>query len=89
VSLLLVALTPGLLILATLGLDRVESSLHRDMITDMITAADVSDLMERNERDSATGGLVDHIPAANLPTHQYFRDHPNPEFQQTRHMNPV
>lgn len=84
-SLLLVALTPGLLILATFGLDRVESSLHRDMIT----AADVADLMELNERDSATGGLVDHIPAANLPTHQYFNDHPNPEFQQTRHMNPV
>ncbi|MGB0438169.1 MAG: hypothetical protein ACPGVY_16540 [Mycobacterium sp.] len=84
-SWLLVALTPGLLILATLGLDRVESSLQRDVIT----AADVADLMEANERDSATGGLIDHIPAANLPTHQYFHDRPNPEFQQTRQMNPV
>ncbi len=84
-SWLLVALTPGLLILATLGLDRVESSLHRDVIT----AADVVDLMELNERDSATGGLVDHVPAANLPTHQYFHGRPNPEFQQTRQMNPV
>lgn len=76
-SWLLVALIPGLLMLATFGLDRVESGLSDDPITasdrrvDPIPAADF------------------HVPVADLPIHQYFHARANPEFQQTRHMNPV
>ena len=42
-SSLLVALIPGLLMLATLGLDRVESSLRRDAIS----ATDVSEFLNQ------------------------------------------
>lgn len=109
-SWLLVALIPGLLMLATFGLERVESSLAGDTLSatdvaeflDQAEAGDVDTLardgmgralhslhQRLGERDSATGGLVEHIPAPGLPTRQYFHHHPNTEFQQTRHANPV
>ncbi|GJF08203.1 hypothetical protein NGTWS0302_18960 [Mycolicibacterium cyprinidarum] len=44
-SWLLVALIPGLLMLATLGLDRVESSLRRDAIS----AIDVTEFLDQDE----------------------------------------
>ena len=109
-SWLFVALIPGLLMLATLGLERVEAGLRRDAIS----ATDVADFLNQaeagemdtlardgmnnalhslqrrlHERDSATGGLVDQVATSDLPTHQYFEHHANPEFQQTRHANPV
>ena len=69
-SWLLIALIPGLLMLATFGLDRVESSLRSDVISTTNAAK-----------------FVDQ--ASDLPTHQYFHAGANPEFQQTRQMNPV
>lgn len=109
-SWLLVALIPGLLMLATLGLERLESSLHRDVLSpsdvaaflDQAEASDVDTLARDgmdhalhglhrrlDERDSATGGLAVHNQAPGLPTRQYFEHAANPEFQQTRHANPV
>lgn len=109
-SWLLVALIPGLLMLATLGLERVESSLHRDVLSpsdvaaflDQAEASDVDTLARDgmdhalhglhrrlDERDSATGGLAVHNQTPGLPTRQYFEHAANPEFQQTRHANPV
>ncbi|MGD9622444.1 MAG: hypothetical protein AB7G47_20420 [Mycolicibacterium sp.] len=95
---------------ATLGLERVESTLRRDAIS----ATDVTDFLHRadageidalarngmnsaldslhrrlNERDSVTGGLVDHSHESDLPSRQYFQHPINPEFQQTPHANPV
>ena len=42
-------------------------------------------------RDAAStaGELVDLVPAPDLATHQSLHHHSNPEFQQTRHANPV
>jgi len=110
VSWLLVALIPGLLMLATFGLERIESSLRRDTIS----ATDVAEFLEQaeasdvdalardgmdsaldclhrrlEERDSATGGLLGHVPGSGLPTREYFSRRENTEFQQTRHANPV
>jgi len=107
---LLVSLIPGLLMLATFGLERVESSLCRDTIS----ATDVAEFLEQaeasdvdtlardgmdsaldclhrrlEERDSATGGLVERLPGSGLPTREYFPRLENTEFQQTRHANPV
>ena len=96
--------------LATFGLERVESSLRRDTFSatdvaeflDQAEASDVDtlardgmdsalDCLHRrlNERDSATGGLVEHVPSSRLPTREYFDRLPNTEFQQTRHANSV
>lgn len=69
-SWLLVGLIPGMLMLAALGLDRVESGISRDAA-------------------STAGELVDLVPAPDLATHQSLHHHSNPEFQQTRHANPV
>ncbi|MCV7151748.1 hypothetical protein H7I57_10740 [Mycobacterium pyrenivorans] len=113
-SWLLVALIPGLLMLATFGLERVESSLRRDSISaadvagflDQAEASDVDALARDgmgtamhglrrrlDEQSSTAGELGEHIPARGLPTRQYIhhRVHQdaNPEFQQTRHANPV
>lgn len=109
-SWLLVALIPGLLMLATLGLERVESSLHRDAISatnvaEFLNQAEAGDMeslarggmsealysLQRrlDDWDCVGGGLVDHLPDSDLPTHQDFPDGANPEFQQTRHPNPV
>ncbi|HEY9264215.1 MAG TPA: hypothetical protein VIQ11_06395 [Mycobacterium sp.] len=100
--------------LATFGLERVESSLRRDSITaadvagflDQAEASDV-DALARNGMDSAMHSLrrrldaegsaadrhVEPIPAPGLPTRQYIhhrvQQDANPEFQQTRHANPV
>ncbi len=109
-SWLLVALIPGLLMLATFGLERIESSLRRDTISatdvaEFLEQADASDVdtlardgmdsalhclhRRLEERDSATGGLVEHVPGLGLPTREYFHRLENTEFQQTRHANPV
>ena len=96
--------------LATFGLERIESSLRRDIIS----ATDVAEFLEQaeasdvdtlardgmdsalhclhrrlEERDLATGGLVEHVPGLGLPTREYFHRLENSEFQQTRHANPV
>ncbi|MCH9668816.1 MAG: hypothetical protein K0U76_02930 [Actinomycetia bacterium] len=109
-SWLLVALIPGLLMLATLGLARVESSLHREAIPvadvdeflDQAGAGDLEALarggmsgalrsMQRHldEWDCGTGILADHLPDSDSAAHQDFPGRANPEFQQTRHANPV
>ncbi|WP_234897262.1 hypothetical protein [Mycolicibacterium vanbaalenii] len=96
--------------LAALGLERLESSLHRDILSasdvaeffDQAEASDVGTLARDgmdhalhglhrrlDERDSATGGLAVQHQAPRLPTRQYFHHGANPEFQQTRHANPV
>ncbi len=95
-SWLLVALIPGLLMLATLGLERVEASLRRDAIS----ATDVAEFLNQAEAgdvetlagggmNGALHGMQRRLDDWDLPTHQDFPDRANPEFQQTRHANPV
>ncbi|MCH9735351.1 MAG: hypothetical protein K0U78_12500 [Actinomycetia bacterium] len=69
-SWLLVGVIPGMLMLAAVALDRVESSISRDAA-------------------SAADGFADLVPASDSDTHQSPVHGGNPEFQQTRHANPV
>lgn len=84
--------------LATLGLERVESSLRRDAVT----PADV-DILARSGIDRALHGIhrpvdvrdtpardfIQPISASGLPTHEYLQHLANTEFRQTRHANRV
>jgi hypothetical protein len=84
VSWLFVALIPGLLMLATFGLDRVESGL----CCDAISANDVAEFLNpagAGDRNTVSPDEMSYL----LPTRQYFHHGANPVFQQTRHMNSV
>ncbi|MDG4665228.1 hypothetical protein [Mycobacterium sp. 236(2023)] len=61
-SWLLVALIPGLLILATLGLERVESGLRREALS----PADVDEMVEQ-ARGQAVDAHARHVPQRALP----------------------
>jgi hypothetical protein len=99
---LLVALIPGLLMLATFGLERLESGLNRDTVS----AADVAEFLQQAEaadvdalaRDGMDRALVglqrrirdrEPVEMSSLPTRLYVHHRPNPEFQPTPHANPV
>ncbi len=97
-SWLLVALIPGLLMLATLGLERVESGLRRDTITPAdvdilarsgIDRAQLSTHRRADERGTPARDFIQPISAPGLPTHEYLQHLANTEFRQTRHANRV
>ena len=99
--------------LATFGLQRIESGLDRDTVS----AADVAEFLEQAQADDvhtlardgmpeALNGmhrrLSDRVPDvevakayiiddewSDLPTPQYAYNRANPEFQPSRHANPV
>jgi hypothetical protein len=113
VSSLLVVFIPGLLMLATFGLQRIESGLDRDTVS----ATDVAEFLAQAQaadfrtlaRDGMPEALVgmhrrlaDGVPDAevarayinddewsDLPTPLYADSRANPEFQPSRHANPV
>ncbi|MGE2715818.1 hypothetical protein ACQI4L_17315 [Mycolicibacterium litorale] len=76
---------------ATFGLERLESGLTRDTLT----ASDVDDLLEKAEasrqqsRLEAVETLPTRMSAEGLPTRVYIPHRTNPQFQQTRHANRV
>jgi hypothetical protein len=89
---LLVALIPGLLMLATFGLERLETGLNRDTVS----ATDVDEFLEQALHQSSQ----DHVPAprngrtagssvAGLPTRLYAHHGVNPEFRPTQHADRV
>ena len=87
-SWLLVALIPGLLMMATFGLERVESGLSRDALS----PSDVDDFLEhaRTGAESPTpASFVTTVSTQGLPTHEYLRQLSNTEFRQTRHADRV
>ncbi|MBX7431222.1 hypothetical protein JDV09_03720 [Mycobacterium sp. Y57] len=98
-SSLLVALIPGMLMLVTFGLDRVEASLDRDTIS----AAEVAEFLQQatvRDIDTLAGVGTDTMPAGaaeltgdnprpDLPTRGYIHHRPKTEFQQTRHADRV
>lgn len=95
-SWLLVAFIPGLLMLATFGLERLESSLCRDTVT----AADVADFLERAapvkpaaaveaRPEPIATPLIGFDDEPGLPTRIYRPSGANPQFQETRHANRV
>ncbi|WP_284232421.1 hypothetical protein [Mycobacterium antarcticum] len=102
-SWLLVAFIPGLLMLATFGLDRLEAGLD----TDAVSPADVNDFLEQAKADCAkpaartprvaTYRLLDDVHSERLatewprplPTAVFGHHGSNPEFQATRHAHPV
>ncbi|ADU01342.1 MULTISPECIES: hypothetical protein [Mycolicibacterium] len=102
-SWLFVALVPGLLMMATFGLERVEAGLRRDAFS----PADVGRLLDaevgRGERRirshpqalptangrRGNGRIVEPVPTPDLPTPQYLQHLANTEFRQTRHANRV
>jgi hypothetical protein len=101
VTWLLVAFIPGLLMLATFGLDRLEASLDGDTVS----PADVNAYLEQAKADCAkpaarpsevqTYELLDDDylypepvaskPPPGLPTPTFIRQGSNTEFQPTRH----
>jgi len=97
VSWLLVAFIPGLLMLATFGLDRLEAGLD----TDTVSADDVAAVLEQAKADCAKTPIrVAHEasddfdlpldtylatkPATGLPARIYIHHGTNPEFRPTR-----
>jgi hypothetical protein len=88
VSWLFVALIPGLLMLATLGLQRLESTLNRGCVA----AADVAEFLAQAEppdmRRLARDGMpeaLDCLRRRRLVVHTVV----NPQFRQTRHADSV
>jgi hypothetical protein len=111
VSWLFAALIPGLLMLATFGLERLESSLGTDDRTDEIDAL-VAQTPPNVDRATAAPsvptragaprvsnahlhghatftGLAALEDEPGLPTRVCRREPGNPQFQPTRHANPV
>jgi hypothetical protein len=88
---LFVAFIPWLLMVATFGLERLESGLARDTVS----ASDVDDFLQQAEADRQQRRLepVETLPtrmtAAEVPTRVYIPHRPNPQFQPTRHPNRV
>jgi hypothetical protein len=97
-----VALIPGLLMLATFGLERLESGLNRDTVS----ATDVAEFLAQAEADDvgtlARDGMAhaldslqrrlhdgDRAEMSSLPTRLYVHHRGNPQFQPTRHANRV
>jgi len=66
VSWLLVALIPGLLMLATFGLERLESGLNRDTVS----AADVAEFLDHAEADDVNTLARDGMSSALDHRHQ-------------------
>ena len=103
VSWLFVALVPGLLMLATFGLERVAAGLRRDAFS----PTDVGELPEAEVRRGAprlrphphvlpaahgprvSERIVEPISTPGLPTPHYLQHLANTEFRQTRHANRV
>ena len=103
VSWLLVAFIPGLLMLATFGLGRLEASLEADTVS----PEDVAAVLEQAKADCAKpaarcvdeqayrmpdAGYREYVfaePAQNLPTRVLIHQEPNPEFRPTRHAHRV
>jgi hypothetical protein len=95
---LLAAFIPALLMLATFGLQRLESSLNNDTVS----AADVNTLAREGmssaldslhqrlgERDWPFDGRTTARDMPSLPNRLYVHHRSNPEFQPTRHANRV
>jgi hypothetical protein len=96
---LLVAFIPGLLMLATFGLDRLEAGLDDDTVS----PADVNAFLEQAKADCAkpaagtpgvvvTYRLLDDVHTEwprPLPTAVFGHHGANPEFQPTRHAHRV
>ncbi|WP_276026811.1 hypothetical protein [Mycolicibacterium litorale] len=76
---------------ATFGLERLESGLARDTVT----TDDVDDFLQQAEADrqqhrrEPAGTLPTRMATEGLPTRVYIPHRPNPQFQQTRHVNRV
>lgn len=97
---LLAVCVPGLMMLSTFGLQRLESGLHTDR-----TAADeaVAEYLRRAEearKQAPPRAVVEeprpaevhhllHVDEPGLPTRSYAHARPNPQFHRTRYPNPV
>jgi hypothetical protein len=92
VTWLLAVSVPGLMMLSTFGLQRLESSLHTER-----TAADeaVAEYLRQAEeaRKQAPRPVevqrLAHADEPGLPTRSYAHPRPNPQFHRTRYANPV
>ncbi|WP_307787846.1 hypothetical protein [Mycolicibacterium sp. S2-37] len=97
------ACIPGLLMLATFGLERLETVLTRDCastsdVDEFLQHAAQRDIrrpvrdsgpMPRAQRVEPAGTLPTKMAEAGLPTRVYTTHVPNPQFQPTRHANRV
>lgn len=90
-SWLFVAFIPWLLMVATFGLERLESGLARDTMT----TSDVDDFLEQAEaacqqnRRDPVETLPTRMSAADVPSRVYIPQRTNPQFQPSGHANRV
>lgn len=93
-SWLFVGFIPWLLMVATFGLERLESGLARNTVS----ASDVDDFLlraeaEREHRQQTRLEPVETLPTrttgAEVPARVYIPHRPNPQFSPNRHANPV
>ncbi|MCV7280861.1 hypothetical protein H7J88_14530 [Mycolicibacterium flavescens] len=82
-SWLLVGLIPGLLMVATFGLQRLEAGLQRDTVS----ATDVAKFLE--QVGAQTSPQKAPVRASTLPVRNYPPAAVNTEFQRTRHADRV
>ena len=81
VSWLLVAFIPGLLMLATFGLERLESGLDRDTVS----ATDVAEFLEQAQADDVRTLARDGMPAALDCMHRRLHERESPLIARTDH----
>ena len=70
-------------------LDQAEASDVTTLARDGMDTALHGLQQRRSERDYPEAKLSHPVPAPSLPTHAYFAQRANTEFQQTRYANPV
>lgn len=92
------AFIPGLLMLATFGLERLESGLTTDAVSPTDVAKLVAAATARDAGAPARPRQLDALPTRALPSRPavtrlpirvQLSHRPNPEFQATRHANRV
>ena len=89
---MLAVCVPGLMMLSTFGLQRLESSLHTESTAADDSVAEYLRQAEEARKQEPRPVEVPHLVHADetgLPTRSCAHTRPNPQFHRTRSANPV